>query len=70
MSSERAQHLKEKAIEEFRSFLVMALYLWFVFSLMLLNEAIILKKPNINFLAQGFAIINALVHGQGHADRR
>ena len=61
MSSERAQHLKEKAIEEFRSFLVMALYLWFVFSLMLLNEAIILKKPNINFLAQGFAIINALV---------
>ncbi|MCA0304971.1 MAG: hypothetical protein LCH95_21400 [Proteobacteria bacterium] len=61
MSSERAQHLKEKAIEEVRSFLIMAVYLWFVFSLMLLNEAIILKKPSINFLAQGFAIVNALV---------
>ena len=61
MNSEHAHKLKEKAIEEFRSFLIMALYLWFVFSLMLLNEAVILKKPNINFLAQGFAIINALV---------
>jgi len=61
MTSERAHQLKEKAIEEFRSFFVMALYLWFVFSLMLLNEAIILKKPDFNFLAQGFAVINALV---------
>lgn len=61
MTSERAHKLKEKAIEEFRSFFVMALYLWFVFALMLLNEAVILQKPNINFLAQGFAIINALV---------
>lgn len=61
MNGEHAHKLKEKAIEEFRSFFIMALYLWFVFSLMLLNEAVILKKPNINFLAQGFAIINALV---------
>lgn len=61
MSSERAHHLKEKAIEEVRAFLVMALYLWFVFALMLLNEAVILKKPNLNVLGQGFAVINALV---------
>ena len=61
MTSERAHQLKEKAIEEFRSFFVMALYLWFVFALMLLNEAIILKKPDFNFLAQGFTVINALV---------
>lgn len=61
MTSERARKIEEKAIEEFRSFFVMALYLWFVFGLMMLNEAIILKKPNFNFLAQGFAVINALV---------
>jgi hypothetical protein len=61
MSSERVRKIEEKAIEEFRSFFVMALYLWFVFGLMMLNEAVILKKPSINFLAQGFAVINALV---------
>ena len=61
MTSERAHNIKEKAIEEVRSFLVMALYLWFVFALMLLNEAVILKKPDLNVLGQGFAIINALV---------
>ena len=61
MSSERSQKLKEKAIEEFRAFLIMAVYLWLVFALMLLNEAVVLKKPNFNFLAQGFAVINALV---------
>lgn len=61
MTSERIRKIEEKAIEEFRSFFVMALYLWFVFGLMMLNEAVILKKPSINFLAQGFALINALV---------
>lgn len=61
MTSERMKKIEEKAIEEFRSFFIMALYLWFVFALMLLNEAVILKKPNLNVLAQGFAIINALV---------
>ena len=61
MTNERAHKLKEKAIEEFRSFFIMALYLWFVFALMLLNEAVILQKPNLNILGQGFAVINALV---------
>lgn len=61
MTSERAHKLKEKAIEEFRSFFIMAFYLWFVFALMLLNEAVILQKPNFNVLGQGFAVINALV---------
>ena len=61
MTSERVRKIEEKAIEEFRSYFVMALYLWFVFGLMMLNEAVILKKPSFNFLAQGFAVINALV---------
>ena len=61
MTSERVKKIEEKAIEEFRSFFIMALYLWFVFALMLLNEAVILKKPNLNVLGQGFAVINALV---------
>jgi hypothetical protein len=61
MTNERVRKIEEKAIEELRSFFLMALYLWFVFALMMLNEAVILKKPSINFLAQGFAAINALV---------
>ena len=61
MTSERVRKIEEKAIEEFRSFFVMALYLWLVFGLMMLNEAVILNKPSFNFLAQGFAIVNALV---------
>jgi hypothetical protein len=61
MTSERVRKIEEKAIEEFRSFFVMFLYLWVVFGLMMLNEAVILQKPSINFLAQGFALINALV---------
>ncbi|MFO1085637.1 MAG: hypothetical protein U1E21_13810 [Reyranellaceae bacterium] len=61
MTSERIRKIEEKAVEEVRSFLVMFLYLWIVFGLMMLNEAVILRKPNINFLAQGFAVVNALV---------
>lgn len=60
-AGERWRKLEERGIDEFRRFLVMFVYLWVVFALFLLNEAVILRKTDINFLAQGFALINAAV---------
>jgi hypothetical protein len=64
MTSERLQRLKERGIDEFRRFLVMFLYLWAVFALFVLNEAVILRKTEISFLAQGFALVNAAILGK------
>ena len=49
------------AAEEFRRFIVLFLYLWVLFGLFVLNERIVLRQEGINFAAQGFAVINALV---------
>ncbi len=61
MTSERLHKLKERGLDEFRRFLIMFAYLWMVFALFVLNEAVILRKTDINFLAQGFALVNAAV---------
>lgn len=39
----------------------MFVYLWVVFGLFVLNEAVILGKANVSFLSQGFALINAAI---------
>ena len=57
----KGKGLKEKAAEEFRSFLILFLYLWLLFSMFVLNQGIILREEGINFTMQGFALINALV---------
>lgn len=57
----KAKSLKEKAEEEFRSFLILFFYLWLLFSMFVLNQEIILREEGINFTMQGFALINALV---------
>jgi hypothetical protein len=61
MTSERMGKLKERAVSELKQFLVMFAYLWAVFALFLLNEAVILRKTDISFLSQGFALINAAI---------
>lgn len=61
MTNERLRHLKQRGVDEFHRFLVMFLYLWAVFGLFLLNEAVILRKTDISFLAQGFALLNAAI---------
>jgi len=61
MTSERLERLKERAVSEFRQFLVMFAYLWAVFGLFVLNEAVILRKTEINFVSQGFALLNAAI---------
>lgn len=57
----RAARLKERAIEEFKRFVVLFLYLWVLFGLFALHERIVLREQGINFTAQGFALVNALV---------
>lgn len=39
----------------------MFVYLWIVFGLFVLNEAVILGKTNVSFVAQGFALVNAAI---------
>lgn len=55
-----SQNLKQKAYHELKEFLVIALYLWIVFGLFLLYKSVILRDEHIDFLAKGFALINAL----------
>jgi hypothetical protein len=58
---EAAHSLKAKAVEEFRRFVVLFIYLWVLFAMVVLNQGIILREKGIPFTAQGFAIVNALV---------
>ncbi len=54
--------LREKAAEEFKRFLILFLYLYVILGLFVLNEHVILGERGVNFsIAQGFAVINALI---------
>jgi hypothetical protein len=55
-----AQTLKQKAIHELKEFLVIAFYLWVIFSILLLYRAVLLDEEHITLIAKGFALINAL----------
>jgi hypothetical protein len=49
-------------LEEFKHFVVLFLYLYIILGLFVLNEHIILGQRGVNFsVAQGFAVINALI---------
>ena len=61
MASERVEHLKERALDEFRRFLLMFVYLWVVFGLFVLNESLVLGERNMTFAFQGFAVVNAAI---------
>lgn len=54
-------NLKTRAKEQIRDFALMFLYLWVVFGTMTLHELIILSQHQINYVAHGLAIVNALV---------
>lgn len=53
--------LKQKAMSEMRRFAVMASYLWVLFALFSLHQSIVLAEHGIDYRAQGFAIVNALM---------
>lgn len=56
--------LKERAIDELKSFAAIFLYLWVVFMVLLLHEWIVLSQNHIGFKFYGLAAINALLLGK------
>ena len=40
---------------------ILFLYLWLLFGLFVLNQGIVLREQHVNFIMQGFAVINALI---------
>ena len=58
--STSSRTLKEKAYQQFREFLAIALYLWLVFGLLLVHKSLVLAEHGIDFTYHGFALINAL----------
>ena len=61
MTGDRLHKLADRGLHELRRFLIMFVYLWIVFVLFVLNEAVILGKTNVSFVAQGFALVNAAI---------
>ncbi len=53
-------NLKSKAVHELREYLVISLYLFLVFSLLVVHKSMILAEHHINYTLHGFALINAL----------
>ena len=54
------RQLKERAVDEFRRFLVIFLYLWVVFGLLSIHKSIVLSQHHLDTEEHAFAIINAL----------
>ena len=55
-----SRDIKRFAYEQLKGFLVIALYLWIVFSLLVMFKSVVLAEQHIPFTYHGFAIINAL----------
>lgn len=56
--------LKQKAIEQLKEFLMIALYLWLIFGLLVLYKSVILHEHHIDIALHGFALLNALALGK------
>ena len=57
-------NLKQKAVHEMREYLVISLYLFVVFSLLVVHKSMILAEHHIDYTLHGFALINALALGK------
>jgi hypothetical protein len=64
ISAPHSSHLKEKATDEFKRFVVIVLYLWVVFGLLSVYKSVILSQNHLNYPEHAFAIINALIFGK------
>ena len=54
-------HLKKRAIDSTKKFLVMTAYLWAFLAVMSVHKTVVLAQNHINYEEQSFAIVNALV---------
>jgi len=57
----KVRALAGRAIEEFRHFIALFLYLWILLGLFVLNQQIILRQQGADLIFHGFALLNALV---------
>ena len=53
--------LKEKAVHEFKRFLVIFFYLWVVFGLLSIHKSLVLSQHHLDVEEHAFAFINAFV---------
>jgi hypothetical protein len=58
---QQKRHLKERAIDEFRRFIVIFLYLWVVFGLLSIHKSFVLAQRHLDYTENAFAIVNAFV---------
>lgn len=56
--------MKEKALEEFKLFWIVALYLWLLFGAFMVYRRLVLAEFGVTYLNFGFAIIQALIIGK------
>jgi hypothetical protein len=56
--------LKQKAMNEFREFMIISIYLFVVLGLLELHKSVILRQEHIDFTYTGIALINALALGK------
>ena len=54
-------HLKESALDEFKRFVVIFLYLWVAFSLLSIHKSLILLEHQLDYQEHTFAMINAFI---------
>ena len=61
MPSGRQRHIREKAVDELSSLVIILGYLWVVFELLSVRKSIVLSEYHLNCPEYAFAIINSLV---------
>jgi hypothetical protein len=59
--AEKPRSIKERVIREFIRFWILALYLWLLFGLFVLNQAIVYRQEGFELAFHGFAVLNALI---------
>src|SRR5438876_11214903 len=59
--NEHKAGLKERAAYQLKEFLGMFVYIWVLFALSAIHRSMVLAEEHIDYQAQGFALINALI---------
>lgn len=61
VSTPQPRNLKARAIEEFKRYVAIFLYLWVVFGLLSIHKSLVLTQRHLDYEEHTFAIINAFV---------
>ena len=60
----RWRTIPKRVFQEWKRFMLMALYLWVIFGLFVLYQSLLLRQHGIDYEMHGFALFNALVLGK------